>query len=198
MWTTPPPRPAEGEGRAHDERQPDLLDRRARVGHAVGDRAARNPQSGVGHGLAKALPVLGTVDRVVVGADQLDPVLGQRSVLVQGLGQVQCGLAAERGQQRIGLFALDHLRDRAREQRLDVGHGRDLGVGHDRGRIGVDQDDLVALLHQHPAGLGARIVELGRLADDDRPGSDQQDLVDVIAAGHYAAALISSTKRSNR
>ena len=28
---------------------------------------------------------------------------------------------------------------------------------------------------QHPAGLGAGVVELAGLADDDRPGADDQD-----------------------
>ena len=39
----------------------------------------------------------------------------------------------------------------------------------------VDQDDLVALLAQRLAGLGAGVVELAGLADDDRPGADDQD-----------------------
>ena len=69
-------------------------------------------------------------------------------------------------------------------QRLDVGHVGHAGIGHDRGRIGVDQHDLVAQAAQRLAGLGARVVELARLADDDRPGTDDHHLVDVVAFWH--------------
>src|SRR3712207_8553669 len=45
---------------------------------------------------------------------------------------------------------------------------RSLWVGHDRGGVGVDEDDSVALVAERPARLRPRVVELGSLADDDR------------------------------
>ena len=120
----------------------------------------------------------------LVGADQLDPELLQGAVLVQRHRHVERGLAAERRQQRVGALLLDDLRHRPGQQRLDVGRGGELGVGHDRRRVRVDEDDLVALLEQHLAGLHAGVVELGRLADHDRPGADQEDLLDVVAPRH--------------
>ncbi len=69
-------------------------------------------------------------------------------------------------------------------QRLDVGDVRHAGVGHDRGRVGVDQDDLVAEAAQGLAGLGSGIIELAGLADDDGAGADNQHFLDVIASGH--------------
>ena len=60
----------------------------------------------------------------------------------------------------------------------------ELRVGHDRRRVRVDEDDLVALLEQHLAGLRARVVELGRLADDDRTGAEDEDAVDVVSTRH--------------
>ena len=53
----------------------------------------------------------------------------------------------------------------------DVGHA---GVGHDRGRVAVEQDRAHALVAQRAAGLGAGVVELGRLADDHRARADDQ------------------------
>ena len=50
----------------------------------------------------------------------------------------------------------------------------------------VHQDDLEPLLAQRLAGLGARVVELAGLADDDRPGADEQDLPDVGPLRHAA------------
>ena len=64
-----------------------------------------------------------------------------------------------------------------RGDRLDVGVVGELRVGHDRRRVGVDQADLQPFGAQHPAGLGARVVELAGLSDDDRPGADHQDVV---------------------
>jgi hypothetical protein len=59
-----------------------------------------------------------------------------------------------------------------------------VGVGHDRRRVRVDEDDADALLAQDSAGLGTRVVELRGLPDDDRPGADDEDAVDVVALGH--------------
>ena len=71
-----------------------------------------------------------------------------------------------------------------RVDRLDVDGIGELRVGHDGGRVGVHQDDPVAFLAQRLAGLRAGIVELARLADDDRAGADDEDAVDVGALGH--------------
>ena len=58
------------------------------------------------------------------------------------------------------------------------------GIGHDRGRIGVDQHDLVAQPAQGLAGLRAGVVELAGLTDHDRPGADDHHLLNVVAFGH--------------
>ena len=69
-------------------------------------------------------------------------------------------------------------------ERLDVGAVGHVRVGHDRGRIRIDQHDLVAFFAQGLAGLRARIIELAGLANDDRAGADEQNLVNVVAARH--------------
>ena len=60
-------------------------------------------------------------------------------------------------------------------ERLEVDGVGDVGVGHDRGRVGVDEDRPDALGAERAAGLRAGVVELGGLADDDGPGADDQD-----------------------
>ena len=72
----------------------------------------------------------------------------------------------------------------SRRQRLDIGCIGQIRVGHDRGRVGVDQHDAVALLAQRLDRLRAGVIELGGLADDDRAGAGDQDGVDVGAFGH--------------
>ncbi len=81
-------------------------------------------------------------------------------------------------------FAGDDLLDALGRDRLDVGAVGELRVGHDGGRVGVDEDDAVAFFLEGFAGLRAGVIELARLADDDRAGADDEDGMDVGALGH--------------
>ena len=89
--------------------------------------------------------------------------------------EVERGLAAQPGEQPLGLLLGDDRLDRLDRQRLEVDDVGDRGVGHDRGRVRVDQDRPDALGAQRAAGLRPGVVELGRLADDDRPRAEDQD-----------------------
>ena len=129
--------------------------------------------------------------------------LSRTPCAMQVHGGVEAGLAAEGRQQGVGPFALDDLGDDFPGDRLDVGAVGHLRVGHDGGRIGVDQDDGVAFFAQGLAGLGAAVVELARLADDDGAGADEQDLLEVGALWHgrrlrYARLAASFCERSAR
>jgi hypothetical protein len=64
------------------------------------------------------------------------------------------------------------------------------------GRVVVDQDHSVPLLAQRADGLRAAVVELGRLADDDGPGTQDEDALQVGAFGHLS--LQSSCVRERR
>ena len=124
-----------------------------------------------GDDLLEPLPVLARHDRVDVGADQFHPVPGQRARLVQGPRRRSArsgrpGWASTASGRSSG----DHLLQDILGDRLHVGGVGELGIGHDRRWVGVDQADPDAFLAEHPAGLGAGVVELASLADDDRPG----------------------------
>src|SRR5690606_232833 len=80
--------------------------------------------------------------------------------------------------------------------RFDVDRVRRVGVGHDRGRVGIHQHHAVALLAQRLAGLRAGVVELAGLADDDGAGADDEDGLEVGAPWHQCCASSSATKRS--
>src|SRR5262249_53657820 len=79
---------------------------------------------------------------------------------------------------------LDDAGDDLRGDWLDVGTVGHLGVGHDGGRVRVDEDDRVAFLAQGLAGLRTGVVELTRLTDDDWSGADEQDLAQVGSLWH--------------
>ena len=66
------------------------------------------------------------------------------------------GLTAERGQDGVRPLRRDDLFDNLHRDRLDVRARSKLRVGHDRGRVGVDENNLVTLLGQRLAGPGRR------------------------------------------
>ncbi len=121
------------------------------------------------------LAVFGHLDGLERRAQQLDAVLREHAGLGQLDRQVEPGLAAQGRQQRVGPLALDDPLDRGHRQRLQVDRVRDLGVGHDRGRVRVDEDDPQAFLAQRAARLDPGVVELGGLPDDDRARADHHD-----------------------
>ena len=151
------------------------------------DAGCRDIRPGIQHELLEDLAILALVDRLEARADELDVVLLEDAVVVQVDRRVQRGLAAEGRQDRVGLLLRDDRLDDLPRDRLDVGRVGEVGVGHDRRRVGVDEDDAHALFAQHAARLGARVVELARLADDDRAGADDEDAVDVVALGHSSS-----------
>ena len=164
----------------------ELVERRddARLGHAQADRA---------HGVAEQLAVLRAPDGVEAGADQLDAERFEDPVLGQLAGEVERRLAAHRRQQGVRPLAPEHVDDALEVERLDVRAVGEARVGHDRRRVRVDDDRAEAVLAQHLQRLAARVVELARLADDDRPRADEADRVEVV---YYAAARTSSTQDS--
>ncbi len=71
---------------------------------------------------------------------------------------------------------------------FNIGRVGKFRIRHDRGRIGIDEDDAIALFFQRLDRLRARIIELAGLADDDRPRADDEDRGDVGAFGHSGIA----------
>jgi putative ABC transport system permease protein len=62
--------------------------------------------------------------------------------------QIQAGLAADARDDRVRALLAQDTRHILQRQRLHVHLVRDGGIRHDRGRVGVDENDLVALLLQ--------------------------------------------------
>ena len=161
-----------GEARAHHQRVSEFGGDGVHFLHGVGNFGARGFGASLVDDLLEQLAVLAAVDGVKGGADQLDVVLLEHTGLAERHRGVQCGLATQGGQQGVGAFLGDDLFKDGRGDRLDVGGVGHLRVGHDRGRVGVHEDDADALFAQHAARLGAGVVELGRLPDHDRAGAD--------------------------
>ena len=148
---------------------------------------ARRRQPDLGHGVAEQLAVFRLVDRFRGRADHLDVELVEHAHLLERQRGVERGLSAHGRQDGVGALLLDDLGDDLRRDRLDIGRVGEVRIGHDRGRVRIHQHDPVALFLEGLAGLGAGIVELAGLADDDRAGANDQDRLDVRAFRHRAS-----------
>ena len=171
----PAARAAERERGPDDRRQADFVERRPRPGVTLRSRGTGDDDRrriGLAEAVqqvAEALAVLGHLDRLERRAEQADLVALEDPRPAQGDGEVQRRLAAEAGEQAVGALAGDDRFHRGDRERLEVDDVRDLGVGHDRGRVRVDEDRADALGPQGAAGLRPGVVELRRLPDHDRP-----------------------------
>ena len=150
------------------------------------------------HRVLEKLPVLALGDGFGVGPDEFDAVFGENALVVEVHRGVERRLAAEGGEDGVWFFGGDDLFDDLHCDRLDVRARRELRVGHDRGRVGVEQDDGVTLLRQRLARLHAGIVELAALSDDDGAAADEEDFFEVGILGHGGKGKKSYTLNANR
>jgi len=177
-------RATQSETRANDCGNAGLRDHLSRFFEGGGNSGEGNRQPDAPHRLCEQLSVLGLVDGIEVRTDELDSVAIEHPRLVEMNRQIQRSLAADRRKQRIGPLPSDDLVDTLHGHGFDVRAVCGVRVGHDRRGIRVQEHDLIALLSKRLAGLGARVVELTRLADDDRTRADYEDGVDVVALRH--------------
>src|SRR6185369_10795242 len=125
------------------------------------------------HGLLEELAVLGLSNRDRARPDELDAEALEGSGIVEGEREIEGGLSPERRQKGIRPIAFEDRSQRRNIEGLDVRALRELRIRHDGGRIGVDEDDVVALGKKSLGALSAGVVELASLADDDGAGSDE-------------------------
>ena len=168
---------AEGVGRADDDRElaADQGDGLTRGVERLDHAGAGHVEADLEHQLLEDLAVFAAFDRRFLGADQLDAVFGEDAGAGELEREVERGLAAERREQRVRLLLGDDAFHGFDREGLHVGDVRRLGVRHDRGGVRVHQDDAVAFFAQGLASLGAGIIELAGLADDDRSRADDED-----------------------
>ena len=168
---------AQSEGGTQDHRVADVLRRPDSLVQVVGDLRGNHRLPQLQAQLLEEFPVLGLLDALIAGAQQLHAAFGQDALLLELHSQVQPRLAPDAGDDGVGPLEAEDLRQILHRQGLHVDLVGNGGVGHDSGGVGVCQDHLVSLLPEGQAGLGAGVVELGGLADDDGAGADDQNLL---------------------
>ncbi|OPZ69714.1 MAG: hypothetical protein BWY82_02236 [Verrucomicrobia bacterium ADurb.Bin474] len=141
-------------------------------------------KSDLDHRVLEQLTVLAFFDGLALGTDQLHTVLLQNTPLGQLQRKVEPGLPSQCRQKCRWSFLGNDLLQHLRNERLDVGRIRKLGIRHDRGRITIDQNHPVSLLPESLAGLGSTVVKLTGLADHNRTGTYYHDGLDICALWH--------------
>ena len=158
---------AQGEAWAHNDGKPDLCGNLFHLLQVLGKAALGDAQVDPVHGVPEQFPVLGLFNGLHRCADHLHIVLVQHPHLGRFHSGVETGLAPQCGQQGIGPLLFDHLGHGLRGDRFDVDPVGRIRIGHDGGGIGVDEHHLIPLLLQGLAGLGAGVIELTGLADNN-------------------------------
>ena len=138
------------------------------------DKARALFQSAAGHGNVSAAYALGVMYESGTGVPQSNAQAAYWYRIAAA--KTDPGLSTA-SQQRIRSFLANDGLQVFRRERLNVGSIGELRIGHDRSRVRVDQDDLVALGSQCLAGLGSGVVKLAALADDDGSGADKEDFL---------------------
>ena len=124
------------------------------------------------------------MDDVERCTDHLHTVLFQHTAFRDGNGGIQSRLPPQGWKEGIGPLPGNDLGYRFRRNRLHIRPVRRFGIGHDGCRIAVDEDYLITLFFQGLACLRAGVVEFTGLADNDRPGTDNEDFFQVVPFGH--------------
>ena len=108
--------------------------------HGVGHAGLRQVEPDLEHGVLEQEPVLALLDGLRLGADHAHAVLLEDAARCSAMAVFSAVWPPSVGQEGVGLLLDDDLLDDLRSDRLDVGPVGELRIGHDRGRIGVDQD----------------------------------------------------------
>ena len=152
--------------------------------HVVRDFGCRAVKPDGVHGRAEFIAIFGFMDYIAVGANHFDAVFFEHAHLVKTERGVERSLATKRWQNRIRPFFFNHSRHEFGRNRLDISRIGQLRVGHDGRRIGINQNQTVALFSQSLNRLRAGIIELTGLPNDDGAGTDDEDGLEVCAARH--------------
>ena len=175
---------------AQNDRITQLFRDRKSFLHRIGHFTARHFDAELIHGLFELNTVFTPFDRVDLNADDFDAVFVEYALFVKFGAEIEAGLAAEIGKERIRSFFGDDLFHALCIKRFDIGDVRHLGIRHDRGGIGIDKNDLITKTVESLAGLCSGIIKLTCLADDDGARADDQDLMDISTLCHGSSLSI--------
>ena len=164
---------AEDEARTHEHGIAYLVCRFDAVLYLRDGTALRLRDIEVDEDLFKAVAVLGALDRLAVGAYDLNASFHKR------LSKIYRRLSAERRDNTFGLFVIDYRHDVFGRERLEIELVRRGVVGRDGLGIVIDNDSLIPRALDRLHGMDGRIVKFHALTDADRTRAEHYDLLFV-------------------
>ncbi len=171
-------------GRTNNAREAHVSGNRQRFFHSVRDTGTRGVETNFLHRDIEATTVFGFINGVGGGTNHGDAELFEHALPLQLQRAVQRRLAAHGRQHRIRTLFFDDFAYHFPVNRLDVGGISHFRVGHDGGRVGVHQNNAVALFAQGLTRLSAGVVKLTRLTDNNRARAQNQDAFYICTFWH--------------
>ena len=178
------PGSSHGVGRAKNNRITQFVCNSERILHAVCNFTACHFNSQGIHRLFKFNTILASFDGIYLNTDDLDIVFIKNTGFVQLCAEIQSGLTAKVWQKCVRTFFGNDLLQSFYIERFNVSDISGFRVGHNCGRIGIDQNDLVAQFAKCLAGLGTGIVKFAGLTDDNRTGTYDEYFVNIRSLWH--------------
>jgi len=175
---------AHRKGRTDDAREANFSGNRQRFFHGMRDTGTRGIETDFLHRHVETAAVFGFINRVGGRANHGHAELFKHALTLQLQRAVQRRLAAHGRQNRIRTLFLNDLAHHFPVNRLDVGGISHFRVGHDSGRVRVHQNNAVALFAQRFTRLGAGVVKLARLTDNNRARAQNQDAFYICTFWH--------------
>ena len=102
--------------------------------NVVDELRLRHVEADFAHRIFEQEAIFRFLDGVDLGADQFDAVLVEHARLSELNREVEAGLAADGGEQRIRTLLADHFGGECNAQWLDIGAVSELRIRHDRRR----------------------------------------------------------------
>ncbi len=127
------------------------------------------------HRIIKQFTVLSLVDGLGTGTNHFHIVFFQHAMTLKIQRTVERRLPAHGWQNSVRTLFFNDFLDDLPGHRLNVSGVSHRRVSHDGSRIGVHQNNAITLFAKRLAGLGAGIVKLAGLADNNGPGTDDQN-----------------------
>ena len=177
-------RSTEGEAGPNDQGKSDLLRYLEGFFQRIGEPALGEIETDLLHRFLEKVSILSFLNGFILSPDHLNAIFLKDPGFIEGHGDVETGLASQGWEKGIRSLPGNDLLQYFRSDRLDIGSIGHLRIGHDRGRVGVDQDHLKPFFLQSLTGLSARVVKLAGLTDHNRPGADDQDPFDIRPFRH--------------
>ena len=175
---------AEGIRRTDNQRITDFLAEVASSFNGFYDSAFRNRLMDFLHSFLEHFAVFTTFDSADLSAQQTNVVFAQNALLFQFHSHVQANLTAKCCQQGIRMLTFDNFFNEFNADRFNIYTVSHMHISHNGCRVTVNQYNLQAFFLQSTASLGACIVKLCCLTDNNRAGADNENLFNIFKFRH--------------